>query len=199
MLKVDKSQEPASLTQVRRNITNPRVSDAWQSKEIRNISPELRQHILDEQDGMCAYCEQVITLEKSHIDHFRTRHCFPELTLEYANLWVSCGSDKHAKQHCAHHKDRQGFTKADFLALPEFCSLDLMRVEFTETGRLVARDVKDTVITRLIDDVLNLNDRTLVEDRKRILQQKETYSDFGVDEIFGFFNAHRSLIQSIFR
>ncbi len=199
MLKVDKSQEPDLLVQAKRKVANPKDSKAWQSDEIRNISPVLRQHILDEQGGMCAYCEQVITLEKSHIDHFRTRHCFPELTLEYANLWVSCGSDKHPKQHCAHHKDCQGFTKADFLALPEFFSLDLTRVEFTETGRLVAKDIKDTVITRLIEEVLNLNDRALVEDRKRILQQKATYSDFGVDEIFGFFKAHRSLIQQYFR
>ena len=146
MLKVDKSQEPEYLTQTKRQIKNPKSSDAWQDPAIKSIRTQLREEMLNHQSGMCAYCEKTITLDKSHIDHFRMRDRFPEQTLAFSNLWVSCGSDKDQQKHCAHHKDVQKLTKDDFLALPEFVDLDLSRVEFTETGRLVAKDPKDTVM-----------------------------------------------------
>lgn len=198
MLKVDKSQEPEYLTQAKRQVKNPKSSDAWQDEAINAIRRRLREEMLNYQSGMCAYCEKTITLDKSHIDHFRMRDRFPEQTLAFSNLWVSCGSDKEQQKHCAHHKDAQKLTKDDFLALPEFVDLDLSRVEFTETGRVIAKDSKDTVMTRLIEDVLNLNEKSLVADRKRILQQKDNFFGFNADEVFGFLNCHRSLIQQYF-
>jgi uncharacterized protein (TIGR02646 family) len=198
MLKIDKSQEPEYLTQAKGLVKNPKSSDAWQDSAIKSIRTQLREEILNHQSGMCAYCEKKIALDKSHIDHFRMRDRFPEQTLAFSNLWVSCGSDKDKQKHCAHHKDAQKLTKDDFLALPEFIALDLSRVEFTETGRLIAKDPKDTIMTRLIDDLLNLNEKSLVADRKRILQQKDHFSGFSNEEVFGFLHCHRSLIQQYF-
>lgn len=55
----------------------------------------------------CAYCEGAIH-HKGHIEHFRrkNRHRpdgYPELTFEWDNLFLACGSD----EHCGHYKDRK--------------------------------------------------------------------------------------------
>nr|WP_314265798.1 retron Ec78 anti-phage system effector HNH endonuclease PtuB [uncultured Moellerella sp.] len=45
---------------------------------------------LDEmQNGFCAYCE--CSLERKHIEHFRTRDDFAHLTFDWTNLFGSCG------------------------------------------------------------------------------------------------------------
>lgn len=51
----------------------------------------------------CAYCEGAI-YHAGHIEHFRRKNPahFPELTFEWTNLFLACGSE----QHCGHYKDR---------------------------------------------------------------------------------------------
>lgn len=51
----------------------------------------------------CAYCEGQI-FHGGHIEHFRRKNPnhFPQLTFEWNNLFLACGS----KVHCGHYKDR---------------------------------------------------------------------------------------------
>jgi uncharacterized protein (TIGR02646 family) len=53
----------------------------------------------------CAYCECQI-FNGGHIEHFRRKNPahFPELTFEWTNLFIACGST----EHCGHYKDRGG-------------------------------------------------------------------------------------------
>lgn len=53
----------------------------------------------------CAYCEGAIRHE-GHIEHFRRKNQdhFPELTFDWHNLFLACGSH----EHCGHYKDRRG-------------------------------------------------------------------------------------------
>jgi uncharacterized protein (TIGR02646 family) len=48
----------------------------------------------------CAYCESQIFFG-GHIEHFRRKRHFPELTFEWTNLFLACAST----QHCGHYKD----------------------------------------------------------------------------------------------
>jgi uncharacterized protein (TIGR02646 family) len=55
----------------------------------------------------CAYCEGAIRHE-GHIEHFRRKNPmhpngYPELTFEWSNFFLACGSDS----HCGHYKDRR--------------------------------------------------------------------------------------------
>ncbi len=52
---------------------------------------------------LCAYCECQI-FRGGHIEHFRRKNPlhFPQLTFEWTNLFIACGS----KEHCGHYKDR---------------------------------------------------------------------------------------------
>jgi len=51
----------------------------------------------------CAYCEGPI-FHEGHIEHFRRKNPdhFPELTFDWNNLFLACGS----REHCGHYKDR---------------------------------------------------------------------------------------------
>ena len=57
------------------------------------------------QNGFCAYCE--CRLNRKHIEHFRTRTKFPELTFDWRNLFGSCGdsSQKGGWNRCGIYKD----------------------------------------------------------------------------------------------
>ena len=55
----------------------------------------------------CAYCEGAIR-HGGHIEHFRRKNCnrsdgYPELTFDWDNLFLACGS----QGHCGHYKDRR--------------------------------------------------------------------------------------------
>lgn len=58
----------------------------------------------------CAYCENRIYHE-GHIEHFRRKNPdhFPQLTFDWTNLFLSCGSH----DHCGHYKDRPNAPKYD--------------------------------------------------------------------------------------
>src|SRR5690554_4407048 len=52
---------------------------------------------------LCAYCESAIYTD-GHLEHFRRKNPnhYPELTFEWTNLFLACGSH----EHCGHYKDR---------------------------------------------------------------------------------------------
>ena len=66
--------------------------------------PEVTTPEASEYGVRCAYCEDAI-YHDGHIEHFRRKNLnhFPELTFEWHNLFLACGSRK----HCGHYKDRQ--------------------------------------------------------------------------------------------
>jgi uncharacterized protein (TIGR02646 family) len=90
-------------------------------KEGSDIKKTLHNHLVDEQKGLCIYCEQEIHkkeedknfCEGEHIEHVKPKdkNSFPHLTFAYENLAVSCAgynkqkNDKQKKgQFCGHKK-----------------------------------------------------------------------------------------------
>ena len=63
-----------------------------------------------EQTGQCVYCGRKVSLARLreyHIEHFRPRSRYPELELDYSNLFLSCGPDSEpeTRQTCGNHND----------------------------------------------------------------------------------------------
>lgn len=113
MKRIIKGTEPASFSQWKEqaNADWTPVYPDLQHPEKR----ELHRSLLQEQNFFCCYCGQAITLESSHIEHFRPQEHYPELALEHANLHASCLRETKPGNplHCGHHKanwfDEQGF------------------------------------------------------------------------------------------
>ena len=92
------------FTSAKSKVALPKTKGAWEDKAISEIRAKLREDmLLEEQSLLCAYCEKEIdeNSTSSNIDHFKTRNLFPELTLEYSNLLVSCNT----KERCSNFKD----------------------------------------------------------------------------------------------
>ncbi|MBK9263296.1 MAG: TIGR02646 family protein [Polyangiaceae bacterium] len=63
---------------------------------------QIRDHLDQMQGNRCAYCEGRLDELGQHIEHFRSRHRFPELTFAWANLFASCNQE----DSCGHWKDQ---------------------------------------------------------------------------------------------
>lgn len=131
----------------------------------RDISFMLRKHILQEdQHGLCAYTELRISPHAScsHIDHFRKRSLFGELTFDYNNLLVSCNSEYFS----AKYKDKR-IKPQDYELLINPVEEDpRAHLYYTFTGKVLPRNHSDKGARTI--DLLNLNHPALVERRKQI-------------------------------
>lgn len=165
-------------------------------EDISPIRQELRAHILEEQNSCCAYTEIRLTSNGScHIDHYRTRHLFPEKTFDYFNMLVSCNSEKFG----AKFKDKQIASKAnydDLINPVEERPSDY--IEFAFTGDVLA--ISDAPKGYKTIDLFNLNEKSLLERRKVIalcvIQMKDYLSEEEIVETTGEFE---SMVRQLYK
>lgn len=99
-------QEPECLERLRN--ANPPLN--WS-----HVTPEqkaqIRGRLVEMQGKFCAYCERHITDEPAHaektghIEHFRKRRDYPELTFAWNNLFYSCCTQDSCGRYGGHRKD----------------------------------------------------------------------------------------------
>lgn len=100
MHKIVKSAEPNFLLSIRKkNITWDDFSEKY-PQEKKCLSKQL----IEDQKGLCAYCEKSIKDGDGHIEHFIKRSLKIELTFNWNNLFYSCMGTG-AETHCGKHKD----------------------------------------------------------------------------------------------
>ena len=177
MQKIIKS-EPEFFKSAKRKVRKPKEYKAWNDDNIVAIKPQLKEYIINEQNSLCAYCERKLEdIQKLSIDHFKKRDLFPEETLEYTNLFISCPTNN----QCEKHKDNFGLSKEDYEKIihpvfeepEEYLTYDL-------TGYILPKDNLDIQKKKKAEftiKVFNLNNRALVEDRKKIINILKNYLD----------------------
>ena len=153
MKPIQKSKEPASLLTHRKQIHAN--YDNYPDKD------ELRDYLLAEQGYICCYCMQRIKKETMKIEHWQPQSKYPEKQLDYQNLLAACqGNSGKPKQlqHCDTHKSEQEMT-LNPLKLTE-------SIKYSGNGRIYS-DAPN--IEQEINDILNLNTQTLVNNRAEII------------------------------
>lgn len=68
---------------------------------INADKPQIWTHLRQLQGERCAYCEGDLGVLGRHIEHFRRKHVFPQLTFAWHNLFGSCDQT----DSCGHYKD----------------------------------------------------------------------------------------------
>lgn len=102
---IQKNQEPRSLTDWNQKLGG-RIKD-WKSfnKSVKN---DVYESLLKEQGFICAYCSRPIIRTNCHIEHYRPKSVYKELTFTYTNLIASCQGEDERKPrtpvHCGHKK-----------------------------------------------------------------------------------------------
>lgn len=160
MRDIDKGAEPPSLTECRRS-PDPTMEN-YQHKQ------ELRERLVDEQRGLCCYCQARIraTGEAMRIEHWQSVSKYPEKQLDYRNLLGACpggGNVPREERHCDTHKGD--------LELHRLHPADPDRpvephILFSADGRISSDDPE---VEQELCDVLNLNTPRLVAYRQKLL------------------------------
>lgn len=130
-----------------------------------------------EQFYLCCYCCKIIDESCSHIEHFRSRDRCPQLEMKYENMLISCSGNT-----CGMKKGNQDFSSSMTYSSWEH------RFEYSVDGHILPR-ADDSEAGEAID-ILNLNDRILVQLRRAVYDEciryakwagkdyiKETYID----------------------
>lgn len=185
--------EPKYFSSAKFKIKLPRVKGAWEDSYIGEIRGQLRADmLLGEQNLLCIYCEKEIddNPKNSNIDHFKTRDLFPELTLVYENLLVSCNTSS----RCSSCKDTHIKRKDEYAKIinpvvenpNEF-------LEYLSNGRVVAKNEKG----QFTIDIFNLNDVSLVESRLQVANSLKHLA-LSLEEILDIFPDYYSFVKNIY-
>lgn len=97
---IRKGNEPAKFSDWKAQ-ANANWQPTWDALRGSEKSAVL-QALLQEQGYLCCYCGMRISLNSSHIEHFKPRKHFPELALDYNNFLSSCpgeGEDNEGKDN----------------------------------------------------------------------------------------------------
>jgi len=139
------------------------ANDDWQPSYDELSGAEkraMRQSLLDEQGQICCYCNQDISDDDFHIEHFRPQETFELLELVYNNLHASCLKNKKpgTPSHC-------GDAKANWfdntLTLSPLNNNETSFKYLHDGGIEAANQNSDEMVTRL-----NLKDESLKAKRK---------------------------------
>ena len=155
MRTISKGAEPSNLTAWKH--INPHGRYNQLTEDIRRL---IRQHALEEQFYLCAYCcQRIQDIDDCHNEHVEAQNLNPGRTLDFSNIVASCNTpnqcgDAHKSQHLP------------LTPLMAECETEL---RFKISGRV------EGLSNRAIDtiQVLNLgdhekNNRALIEKRKQL-------------------------------
>jgi uncharacterized protein (TIGR02646 family) len=158
---------------------------------------EIRRHLEQMQGRRCAYCEGPLDALGQHIEHFRRKRRFPQLTFAWANLYWSCDQT----DSCGHYKDHgAGAYNVDDLIEPCADNPDQF-FRFRTDGTISVRSGLDPAQQRRAEETLrvfNLNPKwgRLRNMRKAALSTYVSLVDgvieFSVGELQEFFSRELS-------
>jgi len=180
---IQKNREPRCLAQHR--------CQAHASYYNFNGKHELRDSLISEQGGICAYCMQRIrsTVGGMKIEHWRCQDCYSSEQLVYGNLLGVClGGEGRPKkdQHCDTYKGNIDLCRNP--ANPDHNVEAVIR--YLGDGRIKA---DDEIFDREINEVLNLNHPLLVNNRKAVL--KSFQESLARAKTFGIASIRRKIDQ----
>lgn len=157
MKQIIKNQEPKSLLEHR---LQPFADyDNYPQKE------ELRDSLLTEQGHICCYCMQRIKKDKMKIEHWRSQDEYPDLQLDYNNLLGACEGGQGFPKHLQHCDTKKGNEKLTINPIDNLKNCEDL-IKYLPNGIIYS---DDTAINNELNQVLNLNIQTLVNNRKVIL------------------------------
>jgi len=155
MRNISKLIEPPDLTAWKR--VNPHGRYNQLTEDIRRI---IRQHTLEEQFYLCAYCcQQIPNIDACHNEHIEAQNLNPRRTLDFSNIVASCNTPNQCGN--AH--------KSQHLPLTPLMTECETELRFKISGRV--EGLSDRATTTI--QVLNLgddekNNRALIEKRKQL-------------------------------
>lgn len=177
-IKKDIKREPASLRNYRNTTPNATYEGYPQKDDLRKI-------LVEEQGSICAYCMgriSAVDLNEQYkptaeIEHFHPRESYPAEQLDYNNMLAVCNglSISHPDQERFHHCDKAPGLNGKINGKVVLRKLDPRKrdceslIRYTALGEILPAIDKDDDVRHDLEEVLNLNNKVLVERRKNAL------------------------------
>ena len=153
---------------------SPRLFEEWKQANPDACYDDLsgdtkrsvRASLMNEQHGICCYCECCLTGDDFHIEHFRPKGLaqFRPLQLDYNNLHACCVKipNGDTEEHCGHKKGNMWDNK---LVSPLEVDCE-DHFSYSLDGRIHGTDDRGTISIQ----ILNLNSALLVASRYELLR-----------------------------
>ncbi|MBA0884703.1 retron system putative HNH endonuclease [Flavobacterium undicola] len=167
MKHIVKQTEPESFI-----VWKNKANDVWKPN-YANIDKQERidlfKSLKNEQGYICCYCERELNEDDCHIEHFKPKDKtkFPELQLEYSNLFCSCqvNTQKGEPLHCGNSKGNWFDESLLISPLDSNCEI---RFKFTYDGQILPFHENDVTAKTTIEK-LQLNIDKLKNLRKGVI------------------------------
>ena len=141
--------------------------------------PQLRlakQHLIVEQNELCAYCQQKIDVDNSSIEHVTPKEHNKELSTSYHNLVAVCNKNQirdnvTQRFHCDRNRGSELVTPIIFYSNSK-STIDNINSFFTaySNGEIIAKQTLESNVKNQVEafiNLLNLNHNTLKEKRAK--------------------------------
>lgn len=158
MKRIVKGREPQSLLEHR--LKSFADYDNYPDKD------ELREYLLTEQGYICCYCMQRISVDRMKIEHWKSQDEYPQFQLDFNNLLGACEGGQGSPNHLQHCDTKKGNTEITINPLDNHRNCEDL-VRYRGNGEIYSDDV---TINNDLNQVLNLNMQTLVNNRKEVLE-----------------------------
>lgn len=157
MKHIIKQEEPKSFTEWKNKANNEWKPTYYNIDKQERI--DLFDSLMKEQGYICCYCERELKEGDSHIEHFKPKdkNKFPELELEYNNLFCSCQVNlkKGEPLHCGNSKGNWFDDNLLISPLDQNCE---SKFRYTHDGQILPVDNDDEAAKKTIEKLqLNLN------------------------------------------
>lgn len=172
---IHKRSEPETLLEFKA-MSNSNWEPSYDSlpKARKDI---IKKALIDEQKGLCCYCERIITESDSHIEHFKPQDRFSEYALDYNNMHCSCMVEqtKGTPLHCGMAKGNWYDEALLISPLDPNCE---SRFKYLGDGRILPANSTDEAARETIRH-LCLDDKGLTAERKTVIDMflDETLSE----------------------
>ena len=163
MKHIVKSKEPQVLLDFKNEYRTKHQKDAAYNDITTNVKENLKIVLSAEQHFICCYCMKRIKNHNSHIEHIKPQAQFPNATLDYNNLLVSCDGIKDSKEHCGQRK-KGWYNAKDFLTPLDPNCEKIFTYNVTGVMDATAQNGKLTI------KKLNLNSHLLIRARKTVIE-----------------------------
>ena len=173
---IQKGQEPDTLRQFKAMANPPNWEPTYDSlPKMRKDA--IKQALIEEQKGLCCYCECILSEPDSHIEHFMPQHPFQDRALDYNNMHCSCMADqvKGTPLHCGMAKGNWYDDKLLISPLDPNCE---SHFKYLGDGSICPTDDTDAAAIETVKH-LRLDDKGLTAARKAVIDTflDETLSD----------------------
>lgn len=153
---IQKNREPSALIEHRSK------EYACYDNIPKDTKDEIRKSLLAEQGHVCCYCMKRIHMEDMKIEHWKPQG-YVELSLQYSNMLGACNGNEGNPRQLQCCDTYKGEKELFINPLDKCCETF---IKFRDDGTIYSDDPR---VNHDLKEILNLNQQTLKENRKEVI------------------------------